>query len=72
MDNKTFILGFKNQQNKQADKNLNMSKSIFISYVFEDSYRIDSIKKWVTDNRLGDIVITQEAEDKRQQGKEAC
>ena len=48
-----------------------MSKSIFISCVFEDSHRIDSIKKWVRDNRLGDVVITQETEDKRQQGKEA-
>ena len=48
-----------------------MSKSIFISCVFEDSHRIDSIKKWVTDYRLGDVVITQETEDKRQQGKEA-
>jgi len=48
-----------------------MSKSIFISCVFEDSHRINSIKKWVTDNRLGDVVITQESEDKRQQGKEA-
>ena len=48
-----------------------MSKSIFISCVFEDSHRIESIKKWVTDNRLGDVVITQETEDKRLQGKEA-
>lgn len=48
-----------------------MSKSIFISCVFEDSHRIDSIKKWAADNRLGDVVITQETEDKRQQGKEA-
>lgn len=48
-----------------------MSKSIFISCVFEDSHRIVSIKKWATDNRLGDVVITQESEDKRQQGKEA-
>jgi hypothetical protein len=48
-----------------------MSKSIFISCVFEDSHRIASIKKWATDNRLGDVVITQETEDKRQQGKEA-
>lgn len=47
-----------------------MSKSIFISCVFEDSHRIDSIKKWAKDNRLGDVVITHETEDKRQQGKE--
>lgn len=48
-----------------------MSKSIFISCVYEDSHRIDSIKNWIKDNRLGDVVITQETEDKRQQGKEA-
>lgn len=48
-----------------------MSKSIFISCVFEDSHRIASIKKWASDNRLGDVVISQETEDKRQQGKEA-
>lgn len=48
-----------------------MSKSIFISCVFEDSHRIDSIKKWAAAKRLGDVVITQETEDKRQHGKEA-
>ncbi len=48
-----------------------MSKSIFISCVFEDSHRIDSLKKWAAENRLGNVVITQETEDKRQLGKEA-
>lgn len=48
-----------------------MSKSIFISCVFEDNHRIDTLKKWATNNRLGDVVITQETEDKRQQGKDA-
>ncbi|HXP49855.1 MAG TPA: TIR domain-containing protein [Bacteroidia bacterium] len=48
-----------------------MSKSIFISCVYEDSYRIDSVKKWADEKRLGDVVITQEIEDKRSQGKEA-
>ncbi|MCO5268985.1 MAG: TIR domain-containing protein [Brumimicrobium sp.] len=48
-----------------------MSKSIFISCVYEDSHRIDTIKKWAADNRLSNIVITHETEDKRQQGKEA-
>jgi hypothetical protein len=47
-----------------------MSKSIFISCVFEDNHRIDSIKKWVSDKRLGDITIIHETEDKRQQGVE--
>lgn len=48
-----------------------MSKSIFISCVYEDSYRIDAIKKWADNNRLGDVVITHETEDKRHLGKEA-
>lgn len=48
-----------------------MSKSIFISCVYEDSHRIDSIKKWATDGRLGNVVITHETEDKRGLGKEA-
>lgn len=48
-----------------------MSKSIFISCVFEDSHRIETIKTWATSNRLGDVVITHESEDKRIQGKEA-
>ena len=47
-----------------------MSKSIFVSCVFEDSHRIESIKKWATDNRLGNVSITHETEDKRKQGKE--
>ncbi len=48
-----------------------MSKSIFISCVYEDSYRIDSITKWANEKKLGDVIITHETEDKRQQGKEA-
>jgi hypothetical protein len=48
-----------------------MSKSIFISCVFEDSHRIDTIKKWAAEKRLGDVSITHETEDKRQLGKEA-
>ena len=48
-----------------------MSKSIFISCVYEDSHRIDSIKKWALDGRLGDVSITHETEDKRTLGKEA-
>jgi len=48
-----------------------MSKSIFISTVYEDSHRIDSIKKWTNDGRLGDITITHETEDKRHHGKKA-
>lgn len=48
-----------------------MSKSLFISTVHEDSHRIDSIKRWANDNRLGDVTITHETEDKRHLGKEA-
>lgn len=48
-----------------------MSKSIFISCVYEDSRWIDLIKKWATDKRFGDVVITHETEDKRHQGKDA-
>lgn len=48
-----------------------MSKSIFISCVFEDSHRIETIKSWAMGKRLGDIVITHETEDKRILGKEA-
>ena len=48
-----------------------MSKSIFVSVVHEDSHRIDSLKKWAEQNRLGDVVITHESEDKRHIGKAA-
>lgn len=48
-----------------------MSKSIFISCVFEDSHRNETIKKWAKEDKLGNIVITCETEDKRVEGKEA-
>lgn len=48
----------------------NMGTSIFISCVFEDSHRIESIKRWGKTNRFGDISITHETEDKRDKGKE--
>jgi hypothetical protein len=48
-----------------------MSKSIFISTVFEDSHRIESLNTWAMTKRLGDVVITHETEDKRIEGKEA-
>ncbi|MEC4004885.1 TIR domain-containing protein [Flavobacterium sp. SUN052] len=48
-----------------------MSKSIFISCVFEDSHRITNINKWANDKRLGNIAITHETEDKRHLGKDA-
>jgi hypothetical protein len=48
-----------------------MSKSIFISCVFEDAHRIKSIEKWAADKRLGNVAITHETEDKRQLGKDA-
>lgn len=48
-----------------------MSKSIFISCVYEDSHRIDKFEEWVNDGKLGDVVLTYETEDKRQEGKGA-
>jgi len=48
-----------------------MSKSIFISCVHEDSHRISSITSWAEQSRLGNVAITHETEDNRQQGKEA-
>ena len=48
-----------------------MSKSIFISCVYEDSHRIDKLEQWVSENKLGDIVLTYETLDKRQYGKRA-
>lgn len=48
-----------------------MPKSIFVSTVFEDSHRIESIKKWVLDGRLPDLQIIHELEDKRLEGKDA-
>lgn len=48
-----------------------MSKSIFISCVYEDSHIIKSIEKWAADGRLGNVAITHETEDKRDEGKEA-
>lgn len=48
-----------------------MSKSIFISCVYEDAHRIASIEKWAEQNRLGKVLITHETDDKRPLGKEA-
>jgi hypothetical protein len=45
-----------------------MSKSLFISCVYEDSHFIDNIIKWAEKNKLGDVTITSETEDKRLQG----
>lgn len=48
-----------------------MSKSVFISCVYEDSHHIEKIKKWVADDKLGNITITCETKDKRQEGDDA-
>jgi hypothetical protein len=49
-----------------------MSKSIFISTVYEDKQKIDNVKSWAESKRLGDIEITHESEeDKRPLGKQA-
>lgn len=47
-----------------------MSKSIFISTVYEDSNRIASLKSWAAQGRLGVVTITHETEDMRASGKE--
>lgn len=48
-----------------------MSKSLFISCVYEDSRHIDTIQNWASQQRLGSIAITKETEDKRALGKDA-
>lgn len=48
-----------------------MSKSIFISCVYEDSQRINNIKKWAENGQLGNVKITHETEDKRHAGSAA-
>ena len=48
-----------------------MSKSIFISCVYEDRHCIDNIQNWVNQGILGNVVITKETEDKRPLGKDA-
>jgi len=48
-----------------------MSKSIFISCVHEDSHRINNIKSWAEQNRLGNVAITSETEDNRHNGVDA-
>jgi hypothetical protein len=48
-----------------------MSKSIFISTVFEDSHRANSLKEWAEKKRLGNVAITHETEDKRPEGEQA-
>ncbi|HTA83460.1 MAG TPA: TIR domain-containing protein [Bacteroidia bacterium] len=48
-----------------------MSKTLFVSTVFEDSKKIESIQKWAKEKRLGDLAITSETKDKRSIGKEA-
>lgn len=48
-----------------------MSKSIFISHVHEDSDWIKNIKKWADNDQLGNVVITYETKDKRDEGEAA-
>lgn len=48
-----------------------MSKSIFISCVYEDSHRIKNIRKWAKKGQLGDVTLTSETVDKRHEGDEA-
>jgi hypothetical protein len=48
-----------------------MSKSIFISHVYEDRNWINNIKDWGVTRKLGIVVITHEMEDKRILGRDA-
>lgn len=49
-----------------------MSKSIFISYVYEDKKHRDKLKTWAEKNLLGDNChVTFERKDCRQEGKAA-
>lgn len=45
-----------------------MSKSIFVSCVYEDSRHIETMRQWIQHGMLGNIIITCETEDKRQEG----
>lgn len=49
-----------------------MSRSIFVSFVFEESTHFATIEKWAREGRLGpDTVVTGETKDVRQQGEAA-
>jgi hypothetical protein len=48
-----------------------MSKSVFVSHVFEDRHWIAQIEEWGRQGQLGDVVITGETRDVRAEGDTA-
>jgi|HubBroStandDraft_6_1064221.scaffolds.fasta_scaffold755064_2 hypothetical protein len=49
-----------------------MSKSLFVSYVFEDKAHFDAVKRWAAEGKLGaDVAVTSETKDVRQDGDAA-
>jgi len=49
-----------------------MSKSVFVSFVFEDAAHFDEVKSWAEKGKLGaDVVAIKETKDVRQQGEKA-
>ncbi len=49
-----------------------MSRSLFVSYVYEDKKHYDDIKRWSDERLLGeDVVVTSETADVRQNGNAA-
>ena len=48
-----------------------MSQSLFVSYVYEDKRFFDEVRAWATRGALGDVTVTGEAADVRQDGAAA-
>lgn len=48
-----------------------MTKSVFVSHVFEDRSYVDKLRLWAKEGRLGNVAITGETRDVRQLGDEA-
>lgn len=46
-------------------------KSVFVSYKYDDKKSKDRLLKWVKDKCLGDVVVTGETKDVRNDGKKA-
>lgn len=48
-----------------------MSKSVFVSHIYEEKPYKDKLTRWANDRRLGNVVITGETHDVRQGGHRA-
>ena len=46
-------------------------KSVFISFVYEDKKYRDQVEKWARDGLLGEVTVTGEKADVRQNGSGA-